>query len=68
LAVGFWEPICVALMLGMVAGGIGALFILAVRSKGRKDVIPYGPFLVFGAFTSHMWGESIWQWYCDLLT
>jgi len=38
-----------ALMLGILAGGIGALLILVTGRGGLKSYIPYGPFLCLGA-------------------
>ena len=68
LASGFWQPTVVAMLLGMVAGGVGAILILTFGSKGRKEAIPYGPFLVVGAFAAYVWGEPIWEWYVDILS
>ena len=60
--------VLLALMLGMVAGGVGAVFLLVFANKEGKDVIPYGPFLVFGAFLTLIWAEPIWDWYVGLLS
>lgn len=39
----------VSLTIGVILGGIVGLLLLAFRVKGRKDMIPYGPFLITGA-------------------
>ncbi|HTE83578.1 MAG TPA: A24 family peptidase [Dehalococcoidia bacterium] len=40
-----------ALTIGILAGGIGAVFMLATRQAGRKSLMAYGPYLALGAFS-----------------
>ena len=58
--------VLVALMVGIVAGGLVGVLLLATRLAGRKDVVPYGPFLAVGAMVSLVWGERIVEWYQGL--
>jgi prepilin signal peptidase PulO-like enzyme (type II secretory pathway) len=37
------------ILLGLFSGAIIGLLLMALRIRGRKDPIPYGPFLAFGA-------------------
>lgn len=53
----------VALYLGFIFGGIVALALLAMRIVKRKDPIPLGPFLAFGAFLALVWGPALWGWF-----
>jgi leader peptidase (prepilin peptidase) / N-methyltransferase len=39
-----------ALAIGVLAGGLGSLFMLLFRRAGRKTAIAYGPYLALGAF------------------
>ena len=39
----------ISLTIGVILGGIVGLFLLALQVRGRKDMIPYGPFLITGA-------------------
>jgi leader peptidase (prepilin peptidase)/N-methyltransferase len=39
----------ISLAIGVILGGIVGLFLLAFQIRGRKDMIPYGPFLITGA-------------------
>ena len=55
--------VLVALMLAILAGGLMASFLLALRLKGRKDAIPFAPFLTTGALVSLLWGQTILDWY-----
>ena len=53
----------VALMVAMVSGGLVAAALLLLRLKGRKDPLPYGVFLSFGAIVTLFWGSRIWEAY-----
>jgi leader peptidase (prepilin peptidase) / N-methyltransferase len=45
--------------LGTLTGSIIALFLLASGKKGRKDPMPFGPFLALGAALALFWGEEL---------
>jgi leader peptidase (prepilin peptidase)/N-methyltransferase len=53
----------VALFLAFVCGGLTGLALLTLRLRGRKDAIPFGPFLAAGAVGAMFWGEAILRWY-----
>ncbi|MBI3998690.1 MAG: prepilin peptidase [Armatimonadetes bacterium] len=53
----------VALFLGFMAGGLVGVVLLALRLRGRKDPIPFGPFLALGALGALFWGDAIIRWY-----
>lgn len=61
LMVGF-PGILVALFLSFVAGGIAAASLMLAGLKGRRDPIPFGPFLVMGGIVSMLYGETILTW------
>ena len=47
-----------------LTGGIVALCLLVLRRKGRKEAIPFGPFLALGGAITLLWGEprpARWQ-------
>lgn len=58
LLVGF-PGVVVALWVAVVAGGLVAASLLALGKKGRKDAIPFGPFLSLGAITVLLAGGEI---------
>jgi leader peptidase (prepilin peptidase)/N-methyltransferase len=62
LACGF-PLIFVALMLGILYGGLVAIILLLFGVKGRKDAIPFGPFLAGGALLTLLWGSGILDMY-----
>jgi len=56
--------VLVALLVGSIAGGLVAVFLLLSRMvKSRKAAIPYGPFLAAGAMVALIWGDKIFQWW-----
>ncbi|MDY6892907.1 MAG: prepilin peptidase [Chloroflexota bacterium] len=56
----------VALLVGIIAGGLAALFMLVSQLAKRKDAIPFGPFLALGAMITLIWGDQIFQWWWTL--
>ena len=56
--------VLVALLVGIIAGGLVAVFLLLSRMvKSRKAAIPYGPFLAVGAMVALIWGDKIFHWW-----
>ena len=58
-----WRPLLVAILAAVLAGGILAIGLLALRRKGRKDAVPFGPFLAMGGLVALFWGGPIIDWY-----
>ncbi len=54
-----WKLIILVLLLSFIAGGVGGILVLALGLKGRKDFIPFGPFIALGALVSQLYGYSI---------
>jgi leader peptidase (prepilin peptidase) / N-methyltransferase len=59
--------VLVAAGVGVIGGGIGALVALALLGAGRKDQIPFGPFLAGGAVVATLLGPRIADLYLSLL-
>ncbi len=55
--------VVVALLTGILLGGLVAIVLLLLKKKGRKDVIPYGAFLGIGPIITLLWGNNIFHWY-----
>lgn len=60
-----WKLVLLAILLGVFAGGAVAIGLLSTGSKGRKDPVPFGPFLALGAVVSLLWGHRLLAWYLD---
>ena len=51
------------LFLGFLLGAVLSVLLIALRLKGRKDHIPFGPFLAAGAVIAVLAGSTILAWY-----
>jgi len=58
-----WKIALFALIFGVVLGGAWAVALIALGIRGRKDAIPFGPFLALGGAAALFWGEGVVQWY-----
>ena len=56
----------VALLVAFVSGGVVAAAVLALKLRGRKEAIPFGPFMAGAAILALFAGEEISSWYLDL--
>ncbi|HMM21361.1 MAG TPA: prepilin peptidase [Selenomonadales bacterium] len=63
-----WKLALVMLLLAFLSGGIIGSLLLIFRIRGRKDPIPFGPFLCLATFVAWFWGEAILRWYWSLGT
>jgi len=58
-----WDELVIAFIAAFVLGGAVSLAFLVTRTRSRKDAIPFGPFLVAGAYIGLAWGSGIVAWY-----
>ncbi len=47
----------------LLAAVLLGIVLLALRLRGRKDAIPFGPALAVGGVVALFWGEAIARWY-----
>lgn len=66
LIVGF-PAIFAALLISFVAGGVIGGGLLLTGLKGRKDLIPFAPFLVMGGMVAMLYGQQLIHWYVRCL-
>jgi len=52
-----------AWLLSVIAGGLAGVLLLGFRVKGRRDPIPFAPFLATSAMITLLWGQVIYRWY-----
>jgi len=55
-----------SIFLSFITGAILSVFLIATKIKGRKDMIPFGPFIVIGSTIAMIWGTQILNWYFSL--
>lgn len=65
------RALVIALYLGFLAGGVVVIPLLLMKKVSRKDAVPLGPFLAFGAFLTLFVGNTllsffnfstVWPW------
>jgi leader peptidase (prepilin peptidase)/N-methyltransferase len=65
LAIGY-PLIIVALLMGVILGGLAAVILLGLKIKRRKEAMPFGPFLAVAAIVTLLWGNQIFNWYMGI--
>ena len=58
-----WKALAVALFVAIVLGGVIGATLLLTGLRGRKDPIPFGPFLAAGGAMALVWGAQIFGWW-----
>ena len=58
-----WAQLTIAVLGAFLIGGVVSLALLVSGRAGRKDAIPFGPFMVAGAFVAVYAGDQIIRWY-----
>ncbi|GBG54883.1 type 4 prepilin-like proteins leader peptide-processing enzyme [Sporomusaceae bacterium FL31] len=58
-----WQYTLMTLLLAFILGGVFGVIILALKIRGRKDVIPFGPFIAIGAWISLLYGVDLLKLY-----
>ena len=58
--------VLVAILLAVVLGGLVAVVLLLLKLRGRKQAIPFAPFLSLGAIVALFHGTSLVDWYLGL--
>ncbi|MBI4665818.1 MAG: prepilin peptidase [Nitrospinae bacterium] len=54
-----WKLTLLTILLGSVTGAIIGVTAIVAFGRGRKDKIPFGPFLAAGAVTAMLWGDKL---------
>jgi leader peptidase (prepilin peptidase)/N-methyltransferase len=58
-----WGELVLGLFCGFLAGALVGLALIALGRRGRRDHLPFGPFLAFGTLVALLWGDVILRWY-----
>lgn len=58
-----WDTLIVAIFAAFLLGGLVSLLLVVFRIRSRKDAIPFGPYLVLGAYVAIAWAGTIATWY-----
>ena len=70
LALGYfhWYLILVALFLGFLFGAVISVFLMIFKGMGRKDRLPFAPYLAAGSIVALVWGAQLADLYLKLFT
>jgi leader peptidase (prepilin peptidase)/N-methyltransferase len=58
-----WGEVFFGAFLSFLLGAVISLALVAVRRRGGKDFVPFGPFLALGTVLAVLWGEPLLRWY-----
>lgn len=58
-----WGAYVTGAFAAFLYGGIFGILILAMRKGGMKSAIPFGPWMILGAWTGIFFGDTIAHWY-----
>ncbi len=62
-----WKGVIITLLVGCLSGSLVGMTLIALRRLGRRQHIPFGPFLALGALVSLFWGDALIAWYAGHL-
>ena len=62
-----WKAVVVAILVACLVGSAAGLGLMALKRLGRRQHIPFGPFLSLGAVVGLFWGEWLVGWYLRFL-
>jgi leader peptidase (prepilin peptidase)/N-methyltransferase len=62
-----WKAVVVTILVACVVGSAVGLALMALKRLGRRQHIPFGPFLALGAVVGLFWGERLLGWYLKFL-
>lgn len=62
-----WSAVVVGWFAGFLFGGVYAVALLAVRRAGRRTPVPFGPWMLAGAWVGLVAGPAVGDWYLGML-
>lgn len=63
-----WQGALFTIFSGALMGSLVGVTLMLLGRKGRKDKVPFGPFLSGGAILFIFFGNDLISWYLDLLS
>jgi leader peptidase (prepilin peptidase)/N-methyltransferase len=62
-----WPKILIAVMFAVFLGSLWGILLMFLRGFTLKSAMPFGPFIILGAFLSLCFGDIIYRWYIGWL-
>jgi leader peptidase (prepilin peptidase)/N-methyltransferase len=63
-----WQGALFTIFSGALLGSLVGMVLILLGKKGRKDKVPFGPFLSCGAILFILSGDNLIHWYLNLLS
>jgi leader peptidase (prepilin peptidase)/N-methyltransferase len=63
-----WQGVLFTTFSGALLGSLVGIILMLLGKKGRKDKVPFGPFLSCGAILFILAGDDLIHWYLNLLS
>lgn len=60
-------PLLIGAFAAFLLGGLFALGLVITKRASRKSGIPFGPWMLLGAWVGILWGDALWQGYLGLI-
>ncbi|HWL01223.1 MAG TPA: A24 family peptidase [Microbacteriaceae bacterium] len=61
-----WDALVVGTAAAFVLGGLFGLVLLLLRRTDRRSAVPFGPWMLAGAWIGIALGPVVWHWYAAL--
>ncbi|CAN5561599.1 A24 family peptidase [soil metagenome] len=61
-----WGSFAVGALAAFLLGGLFGIALLVLRRAGRRTALPFGPWMLAGAWIGVFWGEALWAGYLRL--
>jgi leader peptidase (prepilin peptidase)/N-methyltransferase len=58
-----WSELVLGLFCGFLAGAVVGVALIVLCHRGRRDHLPFGPFLALGTLVVLLWGDVMLRWY-----
>jgi leader peptidase (prepilin peptidase)/N-methyltransferase len=62
-----WAEFAVGSFLAFLLGGVFGIALMAMQRAGRKSRIPFGPFMLLGAWAGIFFADPLANWYLGIL-
>jgi leader peptidase (prepilin peptidase) / N-methyltransferase len=62
-----WSALVIGAFAGFLIGAVAGLTLMAIKRAGRKTAIPFGPWMIVGAFVGIFTAEQLARFYTDTL-
>jgi len=63
-----WKAFAVGAIAGPLVGGVAGICAMIAARQARGLRIPYGPWLISGAWIGLLFGDTLSDWYLDVVT